>query len=799
MLRKRQKTIAVVVSLLLVHFIVLSLMGYSHETLLDKIDAKSVLADLKTMLGGESTDTASRFRTEVAARYKDHAHEVLDYMVSLNPDPAFNEVLVGEENKSKGSETKTVGTGSETKTESKGSEKSKEAPSESSSESSSSTSTSSESSSSTSTSSESSTNVSFDPRFTLGLLLHHVEQGLAAGKVPELPFFHWADYVDLTDLAPYFDGQRLDCRGFDFRRSRGSPLLDALDPKDFCVNDADIDARRKEPVPENVVLDADVYVKNLQLIAESPRRLTFHTFANAGRAAKKLRVIQAQQYLYEFMPFAESITLVLPNASSVVIPVAPQDVQPTANNKLRMRDSELHAAYVQKHGATLNIPTKIDAVAKLASTTGHLTEPYHRELNHRQFVDNTAEYLLALENSDSLSRAESLYLAALKYSQAEENPPKYFGEAKLVHTEKDWDHGSHHDWRFFRGLATGDTRANALHGLISAWLRFTRGNGVATWIAHGTLLSWYWNALTFPWDNDFDVQMPIDDLHLLARRFNQTLVVDFGPDPQSGEVRYGRYFLDCGAFVSQRTRGNGNNNIDARFIDVDTGTYIDITALAVTDTVPPHRYDGLKDKVTLPELLPAVKNNQMQLYHCRNYHFLQLAELLPLRLTLFEGEFAYVPNAFQQALVNEYSLESITSMVFNKNVFVPRLKLWLPQIEMRRFISARPHLHVQGPEGEPLPLNKGSARAIFDKFSDEDYLDLLFSSDDFVGDYMVLQSITEFHEVEILKLLSGEDAKDMFYHGEDLLVHPTVLRHDPFTYRSWEKARKERKQKGTNR
>lgn len=48
-----------------------------------------------------------------------------------------------------------------------------------------------------------------------------------------------------------------------------------------------------------------------------------------------------------------------------------------------------------------------------------------------------------------------------------------------------------------------------LHRLIRTWLSFTRKTGITTWIAHGSLLSWYWNGIAFPWDNDIDVQVQL--------------------------------------------------------------------------------------------------------------------------------------------------------------------------------------------------------------------------------------------------------------------------------------------------
>merc|ERR1712227_18590 len=166
------------------------------------------------------------------------------------------------------------------------------------------------------------------------------------------------------------------------------------------------------------------------------------------------------------------------------------------------------------------------------------------------------------------------YKQSLEYSLAETNPPKYFKEAKILKKEANWAHGGHYDWRFFAGLINfTDRQPPVLHGLLQAYLKFANANNITTWVAHGSLLSWYWNGVAFPWDNDIDVQMPIQDLHRLSREFNQSMIVDLGGESDQ-EVRYGRYFLDCGTFISHRTAGKGNNNIDARFIDVDTGFYI---------------------------------------------------------------------------------------------------------------------------------------------------------------------------------------------------------------------------------
>lgn len=104
--------------------------------------------------------------------------------------------------------------------------------------------------------------------------------------------------------------------------------------------------------------------------------------------------------------------------------------------------------------------------------------------------------------------------------------------------------------------------------------------------------------MSFPWDMDDDVQMPIRDLYRLARDFNQTLVVEnIGHDHIAGDVMdsefngMSTYFIDVTNSITHREKGNGNNNIDARFIDIQTGLYVDITGLSVSEERAPGRYD----------------------------------------------------------------------------------------------------------------------------------------------------------------------------------------------------------------
>ena len=101
---------------------------------------------------------------------------------------------------------------------------------------------------------------------------------------------------------------------------------------------------------------------------------------------------------------------------------------------------------------------------------------------------------------------------------------------------------------------------------------------------HGPLLSWYWNGLLFPYDNDIDIQMPIDELVNLAKNYNQTLIVE---NPSEG---YGKYLIEVNTYFHNRGISAEQNHIDARFHDVDSGIYIDITALSSSNAEVPKEY-----------------------------------------------------------------------------------------------------------------------------------------------------------------------------------------------------------------
>ena len=76
---------------------------------------------------------------------------------------------------------------------------------------------------------------------------------------------------------------------------------------------------------------------------------------------------------------------------------------------------------------------------------------------------------------------------------AYENTQKYFHEPASHEIGAD-DRLGHYDSRFFKKqLGEEEKHVSQVH-MVRAFLEIFRERGVETWLAHGTLLGWYWNG-----------------------------------------------------------------------------------------------------------------------------------------------------------------------------------------------------------------------------------------------------------------------------------------------------------------
>lgn len=186
----------------------------------------------------------------------------------------------------------------------------------------------------------------------------------------------------------------------------------------------------------------------------------------------------------------------------------------------------------------------------------------------------------------------------------------------------------HYDNRFYHGVVSDSERRDTLLHLIRSYLITMREVGLDTWIAHGTLLGWWWNGKMLPWDWDVDVQVSYPTVLYMGENLNMTKHKYTSPD---GKVQR-EYLLDINPHSVEMDRGDGTNIIDARWIDARNGEYIDITALSEKN----------------PASEPGV-------WSCKNNHKYKTTELYPMRETIYEGVPARIPYSYDSILTEEYS------------------------------------------------------------------------------------------------------------------------------------------------
>jgi hypothetical protein len=78
-------------------------------------------------------------------------------------------------------------------------------------------------------------------------------------------------------------------------------------------------------------------------------------------------------------------------------------------------------------------------------------------------------------------------------SQSEIDRNKYFHEPG-GHEPGEDDRLGHYDTRYFHGLVSLEERTDTLTHMVRAYLTTFQKLGLETWIAHGTLLGWWWNG-----------------------------------------------------------------------------------------------------------------------------------------------------------------------------------------------------------------------------------------------------------------------------------------------------------------
>jgi len=173
----------------------------------------------------------------------------------------------------------------------------------------------------------------------------------------------------------------------------------------------------------------------------------------------------------------------------------------------------------------------------------------------------------------------------------------------------------HYDRRYFHHLLSSNESKKTLYSLYESWVHFAQSRNISSWLAHGSLIGWFWGGDILPWDDDLDVQMFCGELdRLFKENIGNISDFEFIINPH--------YILD---------RPLQNNKIDARLVDKSNGKFIDVTCLFETE-------DGY--------------------FSCKQPHIYSVTDILPLTATLFRGIPSFVPRNFVPILVEEYGVRA---------------------------------------------------------------------------------------------------------------------------------------------
>ncbi|CVK94268.1 related to mannosylphosphorylation protein MNN4 [Fusarium mangiferae] len=210
-------------------------------------------------------------------------------------------------------------------------------------------------------------------------------------------------------------------------------------------------------------------------------------------------------------------------------------------------------------------------------------------------------------------------------------PPKYFREASQY---------PHYDLRYFGEALEPHLQNAGIKVLMQTYLATFRDLGVQTWLMHGSLLGWWWGKKVMPWDLDADVSVTEADMYFLAAYHNMTIYYyQYDGCPE------GCFFqLEINPYHKYRERDDYMNFIDARWIDMQNGLFIDITAA---------RYD------------PGHEMGDGVMYDKHDHEFKD-KYIFPLLDTTFESVQAKIPYRYKEILASEYGKGALSKTDYHE-------------------------------------------------------------------------------------------------------------------------------------
>lgn len=157
-----------------------------------------------------------------------------------------------------------------------------------------------------------------------------------------------------------------------------------------------------------------------------------------------------------------------------------------------------------------------------------------------------------------------------------------------------------YDSRYMKQLLNKTAHRDAARTLIQSYLITCRELQVQTWLMNGSLLGWWWgkkvvkkkfgNSLLhpadifqmLPWDYFSNVQITEADLHFLAAYHNASVHFHRRKAMPKGK----RFLLEISPDFTNRAQTGATDVIDARWTDLGSGLYLNITAVRYSPDHP---------------------------------------------------------------------------------------------------------------------------------------------------------------------------------------------------------------------
>jgi hypothetical protein len=192
--------------------------------------------------------------------------------------------------------------------------------------------------------------------------------------------------------------------------------------------------------------------------------------------------------------------------------------------------------------------------------------------------------------------------------------------------------------------------------------RYTPDSVAGTSIHHVVELTQRIYPQILPWDSDLDLQVSEETIYFLAKYYNMTEYY-FPLTPGSSAGRH--YLLEINPHYTNGGTEDKSNVIDARWIDTETGLFIDISTIRKNWTAIEDGVEGAlmcKDRhhYLVSETNPPSSKAPQQHTAIKIGALSQEKDIYPLRTSFFEGLPVKIPFEYAWLLEEEYGRKALT-------------------------------------------------------------------------------------------------------------------------------------------